>query len=494
VRVNNSSTPNCDGLGIAPSLKEGLIVHGEPVKVELPEAPELEAGPFPEDSFPPTLRDYAESLSKTFGVPSPVFLMMMLGTISGAARKGYLLTDGAPSLKNYANIYLLFGLQTGSHKSVVSRIAEPILAKEAEIKRKWNELDLPRIKYELEQKQKALKSAKNSDGREEAVEIARLERSLEFNPSLMVGSATTAALSKKLLLVEKETSFCFSPEAGDVVRVALGLFRTTGMDSDLLLCAYTVERFESDRMGGGNIELPAPCLSLLGMVQPLIMREIFASKEALGRGLTGRFLFLHMNHPLQEDDGTRPDVDEEKERRWRERLGEILNIGLKAETHTVSCSPEAREVFRFAHNDSLRWLNGVHQDMRGFLIRYREHALRVALCLHLASGEHINQLTADTAKKAVALVKWIMAQTLDMLHPIRTEAIQGRLLKMAALVPEEGFITLRKLKPKGFDEAEVKQLCELSNGELIFWKHKPKGGGTESPRVRRKTATLTEED
>jgi Protein of unknown function (DUF3987) len=492
--VNNSSIPNCDGLGIAPSLREGLTVHGEPVKVELPEAPELDAGPFPEDSFPPTLRDYAESLSKTFGVPSPLFLMMMLGTISGAARKGYQLIDGVPGFTQYANTFLLFGLQTGSHKSVVSRIADPILAKQAERKRKWNELDLPRIKYELEQKQKALKRAKNSDGREEAVEIARLERSLEFNPSLMVGSATTAALAKKLQHVERETAFVFSPEAGDVVRVALGLFRTKGADADLLLHAFTVESFEAERIGTGNIDLDKPCLSLLGMVQPLIMREIVADKEAVGRGLTGRILFLPMSHPLQEDDGTRPDVDEEKERRWRERLGAILNIGLAKETHTVFCSPEATTVFRLAHNDSLRWINGEHQDMRGFLVRYREQALRVALCLHLVSGEYTNQLTADTAKKAVALVKWIMAQTLDMLHPSRTEAIQGRLLKMAALVPEEGFITLRLLKPKGFDEAEVKQLCELSNGELIFWTHKPKGGGKESPRVRRKTATLTEED
>ena len=55
---------------------------------------------------------------------------------------------------------------------------------------------------------------------------------------------------------------------------------------------------------------------------------------------------------------------------------------------------------------------------------------------------------------------------------------------MAATVSESEYFTFRDLRRKGFQEAEVRQLCELSGGELEHHAHTPAGGGTLSPRVR----------
>ncbi len=106
--------------------------------VLLPEgAPGLEVGEFPLESFPPILRAYAESLSATYEVPAPLFLGMMLGALSGAAGKGFRFSGGVSGWSNYANLFLLFGLETGSGKSVVNAIVEPIQAEQSRRKMEW---------------------------------------------------------------------------------------------------------------------------------------------------------------------------------------------------------------------------------------------------------------------------------------------------------------------------------------------------------------------
>ena len=59
-------------------------------------------------------------------------------------------------------------------------------------------------------------------------------------------------------------------EGGDLLRVALGLFRDRGMDADLLLSGYTGEYFSQNRVSSGSPRLNEPVLSLLAMVQPIV--------------------------------------------------------------------------------------------------------------------------------------------------------------------------------------------------------------------------------
>jgi len=75
----------------------------------------------------------------------------------------------------------------------------------------------------------------------------------------------------------------------------------------------------------------------------------------------------------------------------------------------------------------------------------------------------------------------------DMLHTSRTESLEVRIGEFRALVPEEGHVTLRDLKRGSFSEAEVKQICGLTEGEFVYWVHEDPRGGTPSPRVKRCT-------
>ena len=466
----------------------------DPAVLSLPDgAPVLEGGDFPESSFPPVMRDYARSLSATYAVPSPLFLGMMLGAISGAAGKGWRLSGGAEGFKSYANLFLLFALETVSNKSVVSEIIKPITEEQQKRMDTWKLEELPVIKAHLERYKKEQSKLTPGNGQKERNEVARqialYEEKLKKSPALMLGSATTAALALNLQHMELETAFLFSPEAGDLVRVALGLYRESGMDADLLLSGFTGEPFAQNRVGSGNIDIRNPCVSLLGMVQPCVVREVMAHKEAKERGLLGRILFIPLGHPAPRDEGDRPPLDEEKVERWRSLLGGLLRERFQKgkDPQVVECSLEAKTVFREAYNESVQWINGEHQDLRPWLVRYRELALRVALCLHLATDPTPKQLTKATALDAVAVVRWCVAQLVDMLHTSRTESLEVRIGEFRALVPEEGHVTLRDLKRGSFSEAEVKQICDLTEGEFVYWVHEDPRGGTPSPRVKRYT-------
>ena len=70
--------------------------------------------------------------------------------------------------------------------------------------------------------------------------------------------------------------------------------------------------------------------------------------------------------------------------------------------------------------------------------------------------------------------------------------LTGGLPEMAAFVAESEYVTFRDLRRNGFQEAEVRQLCELSGGELEQYTHTPPGGGTPSPRVRLRAVAVSD--
>lgn len=129
----------------------------------------------------------------------------------------------------------------------------------------------------------------------------------------------------------------------------------------------------------------------------------------------------------------------------------------------MKCSAEAREVLRDAHNQSVEWINGIHQDLRAWLVRYREICCRVALCLQIAEDPKSTELSRKNAEGAISLVYWSLGQLSEMLHTGRTESLIKRMEALGNLIADSdsGDITFRDLKRKGYSEAEIEQMCAL---------------------------------
>lgn len=469
----------------------------DPVPLNSPEEPFPEE-PFPEEAFPEVMANYGSALSETFRTPPGMFLLTMLAAVSGAAGKGWQLAGAVSGHTNWPNLFILLALPTGSQKSVSSRILRPIIEREKERIRDWEANEKPVIEAQRRRAEERLKHALNlekngsSGGRdigEIQKEIARLTRQAERNPALLLGNVTTAALAKELSRMDQETVLLFSPEGGDLLRVALGLYRERGMDADLLLSGYTGESYGQSRAGSGTLRLECPLISMLGMVQPMLVREAFANEEAAARGLLGRFLSVPFEYPLVDDDGQAPEVCEFAERRWTESLSGILDIRImqNGKPLVVECSAEAREILRSAHNRNVQRLNAEDEDIRNWLIRFREQCCRVALCFHIVGHPRVKELAAETAIRAVQVVDWMMSQTVGMLGPSRDAVRRERLEQLLLRVPKNGSVTFRELRRVGgFSEEELRQLCRMSREVLEITEHRPPGGGPVSPRVVRR--------
>jgi hypothetical protein len=108
--------------------------------------------------------------------------------------------------------------------------------------------------------------------------------------------STSAALTE-ILKRNGETIFSFSPEAGELVRIALGKFnKDQAADFDLFLSGYTVESARETRISREDSGDFVPCISVLWFCQPFLLREIFTNEEALERGLTARVLPFIVEH------------------------------------------------------------------------------------------------------------------------------------------------------------------------------------------------------
>ena len=206
------------------------------------------------------------------------------------------------------------------------------------------------------------------------------------SPSLIEGNVTSEALALALRAGD-QALLLYSPDAGDLVRVALGKYaKGESGDFDLLLKGWTSATAFRNRVGSGRNNL-CPTLSALLFVQPYILAELLANEEAFERGLTARPRIFDCQLELQDDDGKVRSVPEDVAHTWQEYIRWCTkDRPSKAPSFDVRCSPEAREVFRYFYNEANALRRGRCVDVEGELSRWRENAIRVALNLWLADG------------------------------------------------------------------------------------------------------------
>ena len=108
--------------------------------------------------------------------------------------------------------------------------------------------------------------------------------------------------------------------------------------------------------------------------------------------------------------------------------------------------------------------NGELRDVEAYVARWAENAWRLALVLHTAehaSNAHKKPLVADTAQKAVRIVRWFSENQLSVLAASRNEGFRRRLEKLLQVLRDAGGEkTLGKLKDSnGFEADEVRELA-----------------------------------
>jgi hypothetical protein len=434
-------------------------------------------GIFPLEKVPLIMREYAQELASTHQLPVELPALCMIATLSGALGKQWEVVNAIADHKTRGNLLLVLSLPPGSGKSVSNRIARPMQQVEDERAQNWAEISHPRVTSEMQaldaeiQRLKRPKKDAVIDRGEltrKLTQFEKLKREASYSPALITGNATTSGLASELARVEKETLWAFSAEAGEVIRVMLGVFRKDGTDMDLWLSGYSGEGYKQVRagaIGGTTIRLSDPCISALLMVQPCVLEEILKNSSARDRGLLARLLAVSIDADLPFDDGVRRRVCPQIERRWEGLVRNVLRLRFDLTSpRELRCPEESARVFRDFYNTTTHlWGNGKYADLRNELVRWRENAIRLSVVLQAAKNPDSLELEPEAARDAVALIRWIGIGSLEFASVGRTDRLLDRVTKLEKVLSAGGGTRLASdlQKRNGFTLAEVRQLVEV---------------------------------
>lgn len=460
-----------------------------------------EPSPFPVEVLPPALRELAEQSAEVFQVPVELPAMIALGTLSGALGKSVELRGVRNGTSSFGNLYVIAAAERGTGKGAVAReIVAPVLEASRELADSWRtciaqsaradeKIFGAKLAATLAEAKKAFGSELERFRAEAADLQAKVDTAAALAagaPSLWASNATSEALAG-LLARSGETALVYSPEAGDVLRVMAGRYRSDGRgDFDLLLSGYSSEPFRQDRQTRASVDI-CPTLSTVLLVQPSIVREVLGNPEALERGLIARCLMFDVCGPIAEDDGIHREISPGTLERWAKLIRGCL--ALRADPgappnppRVVTCEPDARERLRAYHNQTVKARNGELTDIQGEFSRCRENAARVGLVVAVASrGPNVDTLTAADAEAGIAIVRWATGQPLRLLETGRRERAQERVERLCQLLAEAGGQkTLRELaNSNGFTAAEVRFLAARFPARLLIEKRSTAGRPTE---------------
>ncbi len=447
----------------------------------------LEPGEFPIHSLNPTMRAIAEAAARVYRTPVQLAGMIAVATLSGALGNAFRLTGAVDGRDSFGNLFVIPAAPKGGGKGgTASPLMRPLLEASAEMGEKFRQTQRPALLAEKQiltkrigflvndladghcgrgKARRAMGELERTETRRELEQAqARLEalEPLLDPPSLWVGNATSEAMSRQFARNNRGL-FCYSPEAGENVRVLLGKYRGDGAaDIDLALSGFSVEPYRSDRIGRGVCEI-TPCLAMLLLMQPLLLRELMGNEEAFERGLGARIIPFIVEEEPHEDDGLPRSIGEETEAAWSALVKGILarREALAGNPQIIRCTPGAREVFRHFHNESVRLRRGEFRDIGAELGRWRENAIRIAHGQCLADSLDASELTESQAVRGVEIMRWCARSGLQVINGARTQKLAKRAEELQLILARNrGQETLRNLdRSHSFLAAEVESLA-----------------------------------
>jgi hypothetical protein len=451
-----------------------------------PDPSECNRMAFPTSALNTTQRAIVEAVANTYQQDSSLPGITSISIIAASMGRAFRVVGGAQGFQTFGNLYsILAAMRSGNKGTTARALMQPLTDKNIEIQKRYREETIPSLKVRKRILHNQLEAAyKSNDGDRNLdqlsqwqKELENIELALKQPPALYAGSVTGAAFVE-LLGRNDEQIFIYSPEAGDVLKVALGRYTSDkSCDIDLWLSGFSVESFSEARTGRGNSYVEKPCVSSCLFVQPTLLEDLLGNEQAVDRGLAARFLYAVAPHrDIPFDDGLQRAIDPTIAQKWHHLVTRI--VGRRDQnTLDIPCHPEAVEIFREFHNQAVAARNSYLRDIQGDIGRAREIAIRIALGQCVADaidrGDQPTLISPDHAERGVALARFSYNQFVSILSPAREEKKHARLGKLLGLCDREGgTISIKKLRNShGFDESELNALVaanpdKISRGEI----------------------------
>jgi hypothetical protein len=226
-------------------------------------------------------------------------------------------------------------------------------------------------------------------------------------------------------------------------------------------------------------------------VQPDLLQKAFSNERLLVGGFLARCLAADSKMEAQyEDENTMPEPNPDIMQAWNSRIRSLVKTFRFAEESSwIPVEAEVRGLSRDFHNEIVDRVRGELADVSAFAMRWVERAWEVSLNLH--SGIHEGEcyrhpLSAETFSNAILIVRFFMAEQLDVLQMSRAQAIDATRERLKEVFTRNGGcpITLRDLRRRhGLHKEEVLSIVRAHPNVFGSTTLRRPSGGAPSPII-----------
>lgn len=403
------------------------LMRSKAIEFQSPELWELPQGfekqvpmqKFNPDNLPDLLRDYLKAVADFVQVEPEMAVLPLLSVLSLCVQGKAVIKHIGNSHTEPLNLYTITVASPGERKSgSLKEFMRPV----EEFQKNYNRvhaMDFMEYKAKksfLEAQKRKVSEGKNADINK-AVDLARqleeLEQQTEHKSEMLlnVSDVTPEALAwamggqlERMGIIDSE---------GIVFDVLGGIYSNGLPNINIFLQAYDGSPYTVIRCTKGIIELENPLLAIGLMTQYDHFREAMNNKQFFGRGFIHRFLFAFPESRAGNVQTNSPDIPVKLQSDFKELVNRLLCLP-DVSVPVIQCSKEATRLFEDYHSllqDKMKD-GGIFEDMKEWASKQFARALRIAGILHLCEYKPTEQVTGDTAMKAINIALWAENQAL----------------------------------------------------------------------------------
>jgi hypothetical protein len=473
-------------------LEAPLQKATEPIPVddgaELAELPSSRWMPFPVETLPPTVQRVVQEIATATNTDSATAAAFALGTLAGAIGNSRALQLNeswlVPSI-----LWVGVIATSGSGKSpVLAFVTKPIEDAEAQLakdnKQRMQEYEEATLQYEA-----ALREWRNNrSGRPpEKPTPPPQPRLLTMDTTLEAVGVLLSQSPRGLLMARDELAEWF-----DCTRYKNSCTDAAGWNRCFDGLPLFVDRINRERLA-----IPRASVSVVGGIQPAVLRQFVGNVYVSDGGMLPRMLLLAPpTRPRRWNSGVSKSV----QAKWATFVESLLALQMCDGKNgpapvLLTMSAEAEKVWAEWYNtmgDAIEAANLTHDfKLASFLSKLQGTAARIALVLHLArwadgvDGD-ASTVSAESMRNALQIAYWWRNELSRVLEYLLTDEMRAAELAVLEWVRKRGGqVTVRDLYshgPRQFrgkpDEAEavLSKLARLGYGTLETEPASQKGG------------------
>lgn len=323
-----------------------------------------------------------------------------------------------------ANLYMAIVAEASERKSpTMKEIMKPVY----DYEREENERLAPDIAaYETKKKilegkiasaTKNLTSSSKKKGDEKYLDmgdLTSLQQELneleEVAPIRLVADDVTMEVLGELMEQNQEKIGIFSTEGG-IFKTLAGRYSDKTV-IDLILKAYTGDRYAQDRVTRSGQALEHPLVTMLLYVQPIVINGIMENDEFVGRGLNARILYSIPPSSIGERKYKMKKISDFDRADYSDVIQRLFAIPVPDKPKVIELDEDADKLAEAFFYEIEKEMNDTSPEFKSWLGKLHGTTMRIALVLHCfeyIEESECHRISGQTMNNAVEIGRYFRA-------------------------------------------------------------------------------------